>query len=208
MLHHVFANLVAVAEGGINRALGLDPAAGERLAALNGRVMAVTITTLGQTVYCVPVGPRLQLATSWPDDAEVRLIGRASDFAQLAAAGADKQAALASGGVRIEGDAMLAQRFAEAFDAVDLDWEMPIERLLGPVAAHRIGNTARRFFGWGRESLETLGTDAFEFLREETGDLIHAEDVEAWMDAVDDLRDAVDRAEARIRRLERKLDDA
>lgn len=208
MLDHVFANLVAVAEGGVNRALGLDPAVGERLAALDGRIMAVTITTLGQTVYCVPVGPRLQLATTWPDAAEVRLIGRASDFAQLAAAGSNKQAALASGGVRIEGDAMLAQRFAEVFDGLELDLEAPVERLLGPVAAQRIGDTARRLLGWGRESLQTLGTDAAEFLREETGDLIHAEDVEAWMNDVDELRSAVDRAEARIRRLERKLADA
>ena len=47
-----------------------------------------------------------------------------------------------------------------------------------------------------------------EFLREETGDLVHAEDVEAWMDAVDGLRSDADRLEARIRRLERKLTEA
>ncbi|MEC9405756.1 MAG: SCP2 sterol-binding domain-containing protein [Pseudomonadota bacterium] len=204
----VVANALAVVEAGLNRALALDPAVGERLRKLDGRVVAVTLTGLEQTVYCVPIGDRLQLAASWPEPAQVRLIGRVGDFARLAAAGTDKQAELLSGGVRIEGDAILAQRFAEVFDELDLDLEAPLERLFGPIAAHRMGQAARRFLGWGRQAAATLGEDAVEFLREETGDLVHAEDVEAWMDAVDGLRSDADRLEARIRRLERKLTEA
>ncbi len=104
--------------------------------------------------------------------------------------------------------APMAQRFAEVFDELDLDLEAPLERLFGPIAAHRMGQAARRFLGWGRQAAATLGEDAVEFLREETGDLVHAEDVEAWMDAVDSLRSDTDRLEARIRRLERKLTEA
>lgn len=200
----VIANGLAVVESGLNRALALDPAVGERLRKLEGRVIAVTLTGLEQTIYCVPIGDRLQLASTWPEPVQVRLIGRVGDFARLAAAGTDKQAELLSGGVRIEGDAILAQRFAEIFDELDFDLEAPLERMFGPIAAHRMGQFARRFFSWGQMAVRTLGDDAVEFLREETGDLVHAEDVETWMDDVDALRTDTDRLEARIRRLERK----
>ena len=204
----LIANGVAVVEAGLNRALALDPAVADRLRQLAGRVVAVTITGWDQTVYAVPVVDRLQLSIFWPDEPDVRLIGRMGDFARLAAAGGDKQARLLSGGVRIEGDAILAQRFAEIFDALELDLEAPLERMFGPIAAFRIGQTARRFFGWGREAVKTLGDDTIEFLREETGDLVHGDEVHEWMDAVDDLRTGTDRLEARIRRLERKTAEA
>jgi len=200
----LIANGVAVVEAGLNRALALDPEVADRLRKLDGRVIAVTISGWDQTVFAVPVVDRLQLSVFWPDEPDVRLSGRLGDFARLAASGADKQAELLSGGVRIEGDAVLAQRFAEVFEALDIDLEAPLERMFGPIAAHRIGQTARRFFGWGREAMKTLGDDTIEFLREETGDLVHGDDVNDWMDAVDDLRTGTDRLEARIRRLERK----
>ncbi|WP_348672035.1 SCP2 sterol-binding domain-containing protein [uncultured Abyssibacter sp.] len=204
----LIANGVAVVEAGLNRALALDPEVADRLRKLDGRVIAVTISGWDQTVFAVPVVDRLQLSVFWPDEPDVRLSGRLGDFARLAASGADKQAELLSGGVRIEGDAVLAQRFAEVFEALDIDLEAPLERMFGPIAAHRIGQTARRFFGWGREAMKTLGDDTIEFLREETGDLVHGDDVNDWMDAVDDLRTGTDRLEARIRRLERKTAEA
>lgn len=204
----LIANGVAVVEAGLNRALALDPEVADRLRKLDGRVIAVTISGWDQTVFAVPVVDRLQLSVFWPDEPDVRLSGRLGDFARLAASGADKQAELLSGGVRIEGDAVLAQRFAEVFEALDIDLEAPLERMFGPIAAHRIGETARRFFGWGREAMKTLGDDTIEFLREETGDLVHGDDVNDWMDAVDDLRTGTDRLEARIRRLERKTAEA
>jgi ubiquinone biosynthesis protein UbiJ len=44
--------------------------------------------------------------------------------------------------------------------------------------------------------------DTAEYLREETRDLARKIDVEEWMEAVDSLRDDVERLEARLRRLE------
>ena len=85
----LIANGVAVVEAGLNRALALDPAVADRLRQLDGRVVAVTITGWDQTVYAVPVVDRLQLSIFWPDEPDVRLIGRMGDFARQAAAGGD-----------------------------------------------------------------------------------------------------------------------
>ena len=39
------------------------------------------------------------------------------------------------------------------------DWEEELSRQVGDVAAHQIGNAARHFVRWARESAETLSRD-------------------------------------------------
>lgn len=201
----LFANALALAEGGLNRAVAQDPAVGRRLEGMQGKVLAVTVSGLDQTVYLAPMGPRLQLLPAPPDHPDVKLVGRAGDFLRLAAAkGQDKMDALKDTAITIEGDAMLAQQFATLFDELDLDLEAPLERWFGTAAAGRIGQGLRSLLGWGRQTAGTLGLDAVEYLREETGDLVHGEDIEAWSAEVDALDKAVDTLDARLKRLERK----
>lgn len=201
-------NLVAVAEGALNRALALDPDAGEALRALDGRTMAVTLTGFDQTVFVFPVADRIHLTRHWPTGqmADVRLTGRASDFLQLARSrGAEQQATLLSGGVQIEGDATLAQRFASAFERIDPDWLAPIDGLLGPAASGQIERAARGLFDFAMRSVDQLARASSDHLRNETGDLVHGTDVERWIADVDSLRDGVARAEARLKRLAARL---
>ena len=76
------------------------------------------------------------------------------------------------------------------------------DEYFGDATGHRIHQGLQKFFGWGRNTAQTLGLDTAEYLREETKDLARAADVSDWMDGVDDLRDAVERFEARLARLE------
>lgn len=205
-MNPLLVNALGLAEGALNRAVALDPAVGERLEGLQGKVLAVTVTGLDQTVFLAPMGPRLQLLPAAPDHPDVKLAGRASDFLRLAAAkGEAKMDALKDTAITIEGDAMLAQQFAALFDDLDLDIEAPLERWFGTAAAGRIGQGLRSLLGWGRQTAQTLGLDTVEYLREETGDLVHSEDIEAWSQGVEALDKAVDTLDARLKRLERRL---
>jgi ubiquinone biosynthesis protein UbiJ len=76
---------------------------------------------------------------------------------------------------------------------------------LGDVLAHRAAGFMRSALQWGRQTFSTLALNTTEFLQEESGDLPRRVDVVAWQDQVDLLRDAVDRFEARLQRLERSL---
>mgnify|MGYP000187317940 FL=1 len=71
-------------------------------------------------------------------------------------------------------------------------------------AAHRLVGGLKGLFGWGRNAADRLSVDAAEYLTEESEDLARAADVEEWMDGVDQLREGVDRFDARLALLERR----
>jgi ubiquinone biosynthesis protein UbiJ len=108
---------------------------------------------------------------------------------------------MADGEVQISGDIDLGQRFQRLLEKIDIDWEEPAARVLGDVAAHRLGNALRHLGGWTRRSLNTLGEDAAEYLREESRLLPARSRAEAFRQAVEALRFDAERLESRLERL-------
>lgn len=106
------------------------------------------------------------------------------------------------GGVSISGDPVLAQDFQRLLDMARPDWEEALSRQIGDVAAHQLGNAARGLARWGQHAVDTLSRDTGEFLKEESRDLPTRFEVDEFLDQVDDMSTAVDRAEARLRRIE------
>ncbi len=106
------------------------------------------------------------------------------------------------GGVSISGDPVLAQDFQRLLDLARPDWEEELSRQVGDVAAHQVGNAARGLARWGQQAVDTLSRDTGEFLKEESRDLPTRFEVDEFLDQVDDVSAAVDRAEARLRRME------
>jgi ubiquinone biosynthesis protein UbiJ len=109
--------------------------------------------------------------------------------------------ALFAGEVEIRGDVTVGQRFEAILRGIDIDWEEQLSRLVGDVAAHQVGKLVRDTMAWGAKSAETLGRDVSEYLQEESRHLPQRDEVDAFLTAVDDLRNDVERLGARIRRL-------
>ncbi|MDE0856825.1 MAG: hypothetical protein OSA97_20615, partial [Nevskia sp.] len=107
-------------------------------------------------------------------------------------------------GLEVEGDTELLTRFNALLARVGFDPEELAARLLGDAAAHRLVGGLRELFGWGRHAAQRLTQDTAEYLREETGDLARAGDIEEWMQGVETLREGADRLEARLALLEGK----
>jgi ubiquinone biosynthesis protein UbiJ len=133
------------------------------------------------------------------DPADARLSG--TPLALLALAGPQGEERLRAGGVRIEGDAEVAQRFRELLRHSRPDFEEELSRVIGDVAAHQVANAARGFLEWGRRASDSLATSVAEFLQEEGRDVPTRLEVEEYLRAVDTLRNDVDRLEARLQRL-------
>ncbi|MGB5591910.1 MAG: sterol-binding protein, partial [Gammaproteobacteria bacterium] len=108
------------------------------------------------------------------------------------------------GAVSISGDPVLAQDFQRLLDLARPDWEEELSRLVGDVAAHQLGNAARDLMRWSLQAADTLGRDTSEYLREESRDLPTRFEVDEFLDQVDELSGDIDRAEARLQRLERR----
>ena len=73
--------------------------------------------------------------------------------------------------------------------------------------AHQIGGGVRSGLQWGRRSLIAATTNLREYLQEEIRLLPSRYEANEFLAQVDGLRDDVERLEARVSRLRRKLTD-
>ncbi|MFI4890148.1 MAG: SCP2 domain-containing protein [Steroidobacterales bacterium] len=106
--------------------------------------------------------------------------------------------------VSVRGDAEVAEAYRELLSLARPDPEEEAARLIGDVPARRLGNLARRTFGWLERAQRSFGENLAEYLTEESRDLVNRTELDEFLRGVDDVRDWVDRLEARIRRLEQR----
>jgi ubiquinone biosynthesis protein UbiJ len=194
--------LIGMLEIGLNRYLALDAGALRACAALEGKLIALHLREFDFTAWLQPGSQGVQVLATSERAADVTLSGSLPAFARLMWPQTEQAEMLLSGAVQVDGDSELAQEFAGILRRVHFDLEELLAAPFGGVAAHGMGSLMRNAFGFGHRTVEVLGRDTAEYLREETRDLVHRADVQKWMDGVDTLREGVDRLEARVRRLQ------
>jgi len=107
--------------------------------------------------------------------------------------------------VKIEGDAEFANVISQLANGLRWDAEHDLERVVGPLGAHRLVKTARRTAGGATEAGRRLAENLAEFLAEERPVLVRPAQRETFAADVVRLRDDVERAAKRIARLEQQL---
>jgi len=196
--------VTAAIETAINQVLKLDPETVERIQTLQGKVIAIELRGLDTVMYILPQAGKLNVYSHYEGEADTVLRGSPVALARM---GLAKNAGdvLFEGDVEITGDVELGQQFREIIDGLDIDWEEHLSHVTGDVVAHKLGNFARGALDWGRNTIETLGRDAAEYLQEESSDLPSRDEVEMVLTGIDDLRSDIDRLVARVQRLSKRL---
>jgi ubiquinone biosynthesis protein UbiJ len=115
-------------------------------------------------------------------------------------------AARGSERVQVSGDAAIAARYRELLELARPDWEEELSRLIGDLPARRVSLAARAALSWARGFAGTARANVAEYLQEESRTLVSKPEVLEFLGQVDELRETADRVEARIARLERRLD--
>ncbi len=192
---------LAALETALNQALRLDPESLRRMAALQGRVIAIELRATGLTLYLFPGPDGVVLLGEYAGEPDTVLSGTPPGLARLSLG--DASGVLFAGEVTIRGDVETGQRFKAILDQLDLDWEEPLARLIGDIPAHRLGKLVRSTTDWARQAFETLGRNTAEYLEYEARALATREDVAEFVADVDRLRDDLARLEARVARLRR-----
>jgi ubiquinone biosynthesis protein UbiJ len=197
--------LLAPLESILNRNIAASSAARAACRRLDGKTLAVHLQSSPQSnllsIYFACAGEKLSLASQSDAQAAASLSGTPLAYAGMLGAG--PESAMRSGNVRIEGDAEVAQTFRDLLNAARPDVEEELSRLVGDVAAHRLGNFAREFAGFGRRFASTFGQNVSEFLQEESRDVVTRTEIDEFVESIDRLRDGVERAEARLALFER-----
>lgn len=191
---------IAALESALNGYLALDPDTLARLAELEGRVIGLQWRGTALALYFLPGAGGVQVLGHYEGEPDTLLSGSPLALAELGLGG-DRERALFSGAVEIRGDTATGQRFQQILQAMDIDWEEHLSRLVGDTAAHQAARLAREGQAYARHSADTLRQDLGEYLTEEARLLPARIEVENLLGDIDRLRMDVDRLEARVQRL-------
>jgi len=184
----------------LNRNIQESTPARELCAELAGTVVAVRVSDTALAAYFIVDDEAVDVVAATSQDPDVLISGSLITLASLA--GQSGTAAVRDGSLDIVGDVELADQFQQLLSFARPDIEEELSNIVGDAAAHRLGEIARGFGRWGREASSTMGANIREYLQEESRDAPSRYEVEKFNADVDELRDDVDRVEARLNRLQ------
>ncbi len=186
-------------EAAMARLLRLDPGTRRLLRPLAGRIVAVELIPPGVRFCLSPTTETVLVLDRCPRSPDVVLRGGPAGFLRLLVA-ERPETGLFQGAVEVEGDMDTAKRLQNLLRRLDLDWE----GWLAQTAGERAAAAARGLVAWHRHAWRTFQWNLAEFLQEETRALPAPLEAEALYRRIGELRDDVERLEARLQRLRRK----
>ncbi|WP_296057184.1 SCP2 sterol-binding domain-containing protein [uncultured Amphritea sp.] len=198
------ATLLTLAESTINRLLLVRPETVAQLGRLDGKVIAIQLTSPAMSLSLQPSTAGLQIDQIERDDADVTLSGTAADFFQLLSA-ADSSEAMFGKTIKLSGDSALATRFSQVMVDAALDWEGILAQVLGDLPAHELARLLKWKTRFYLQAGHSLVQNFEEYIKEELQLLPSQPQLKRFYSEVDSLRQETERAEARIERLRRKL---
>jgi ubiquinone biosynthesis protein UbiJ len=119
--------------------------------------------------------------------------------------GARPAAAGERSSVKIRGDAEIANLYRQFFLAARPDPEEELSRWIGDAPARSVSRLAGGVLSWARRARRAAGENIAEYLTEESRDLVARTEVEEFLQGVDEVREAADRVEARLKALGARL---
>lgn len=193
---------IASLENAINQYLSMDPEGLSRFADMEGRVIAIDITGINQSLYLFPGADGIMVLSEFDGEPDTSISGTPMALARLGMTD-DAAGVLFSGEVKITGDTRLGNKFKKILAAINIDWEEQLSTYLGDVVAHQLGNAVRDFSKWFTRSSDSLQKDVGEYLQEESRLLVTNAELNRFVGDVDLFREALDRLEARISRMKK-----
>lgn len=198
------ATLLTLAESTINRLLLVRPETVAQLGQLDGKVIAIQLTSPAISLSLQPSTAGLQIDQIERDDADVTLSGTAADFFQLLSA-ADSSEAMFGKTIKLSGDSALATRFSQVMVDAALDWEGILAQVMGDLPAHELARLLKWKSRFYLQAGHSLVQNFEEYIKEELQLLPSQPQLKRFYSEVDSLRQETERAEAKIERLRRKL---
>jgi ubiquinone biosynthesis accessory factor UbiJ len=187
------------------RALEDSPRARELCAGLEGRSIELKITGFPGPLRLNATGGALHYSGAKPlAPPDVTVSG--SPLSLLALARGDTDAVIAQGQISISGDEMLMRQFQELAKLLRPDTEAAAGRIVGRIPAHLAARALGSLAGWGRAAGESVARNAADYFAHESRDLVPRAESESFFTGVEALRSQTAAAEARLARLDERVD--
>lgn len=200
----------------LNRNLSRSPAAREYCVRLREQALGVHLSGLEQRFVLESLGTSLKLSLDSSAVAAVDVTGSPVNLLLMLTTdpqSATAQRLLSSGAIAIRGDAALLQSYRTLLTLLQPDLPAELEGMLGDntaarSVAHQMSQLMQSALGFGRHAMRTAALNTAEYLAHETGDLVPRAEAEQFLTAVDQLREATDRLQARLTQLNQRLAEA
>lgn len=186
----------------LNRTLALDSLSVQQLK-----------TLANQSLHIECTDPAFELALFINQDGEIQLEtvdhyanycthirGTLSAFLHLSQSD-DKASAMMASGLYLSGNSVLLQQLSEIFQAADIDVEWFLSHKIGDVPAHFIAEAGRKSQRWLSEKQPLFKRHLQEFVLEETQLVPRHEEIEAFIEQVQAIKQRTERLEVKIKRL-------
>lgn len=178
----------------LNHVLEREAWARERLAPFTGEGIEIRAPLLPSLRFAIEDGGRLCAAPAGAVPSLTVRIG--SDAPAAALRGQDHL--LRS--VEVTGNARLAEAVMGLVRHLRWDFEEDLSRMFGDVLAHRMAEGLRALGGWAPDAAARLAESLAAYATDEAKLLLGRAELDAFAAEVGELRDAVERLDARVRR--------
>ena len=183
------------AAAAVNHVLRSAPLAMERLARHAGRTARFEVGLFAFALTVQTTGEVTAAVGGAANDLQVRL----SPFL-LPRLAAGEEAAFRD--IEMQGDMEFAQEISYLARNLTWDVEEDLSRVVGDIAARRIAGAGRAVAHWGRDAALRAAQGAAEYWTEEAPLIASRVKVQGFVREVGELREALDRLEKRIERIE------
>lgn len=181
----------------LNRSLRFDPQSKASMTSLSERVLAIGLEGLGIDLYFSTEDEQFQVRLHSEQEADTWIRGTPTALAGMGLGSSGRP-----GAVQIQGDAELARSYQQFFEQLNPDWEEAIAQRFGDVIGHRLSSAIKGLRQWLLQARADTAAMTGDYLREESGLLITAVELDDFLEAVDEIRDDTERLAARIAQLQ------
>ncbi len=190
-------------ETAINQHIASDPGAKAKLAKLHGKIIAIEILGMGQTIYLAP-GPDLtQLLASYEGEADCILKATPFTLAHLRQPLSEGKTALPED-MQVSGDTELAAEFCTILRQIKVDWEAYLTPYTGSLIAGELGKAIDFAAYWRDHMISTLNQEVREFLQEDASMLPERHEIASFGNGVLQVEQRVEQLAARIEKLQKQ----
>jgi ubiquinone biosynthesis protein UbiJ len=187
--------LISVIEKAMNSVLALHSGKHQILEIHAGKALHINFKDLNMDLFLIVHPEKIYVHSVFPDTPDTMVSGSIINFLKQL-----KTDSL-SPDINVEGDVDLAHDIMRLFKTIDINWEEYSAFFIGDLPTHHFSNFVRQCKKTVRHISSRSIEDAVDFIQEEQRFLPTNEEVEDFYEDIRELRNNIDRLEARLNRL-------
>jgi ubiquinone biosynthesis protein UbiJ len=190
-------SVLASIETSLNAWLRLEGKTLPKFNTMQGKIICLHIKGLELKLYFLPDQNDIAVMGNYVGEPDTTIKGAPMTLIRLGVS-TNSGKTLLDSDASIEGDTQLGAEFSRILSEVKIDWEDLLSKFVGDIIADQAGQATYTGREWLKERHQAIQSNTSEYLIEEAQLTPAAEEVNYYLDQVDELRMSVDRLEAKI----------